>query len=566
MSVRSSASSGGLVCRNYEQFSGVDFSNRKDEVQLNRTPDAINVWKNYRSSNGKSIETRPSTELVKNYTDTIYGLYLYNNNKIVHSGTKLYSNDTEIYNGLENHKSIMFIFNSKLYILDGTNYMVYDGTTVTNVVGTVPITTLKLPLGSGTVYEKPNMLSDYRYNFVLGDGVTTEYYLSEKSIDNDFVPVITIDDVETTDFTVDYSIAKITFTTAPAIPSTEGQYNVSIKYKKVVENEYNKIANCTIVEIFDNRVFFTGNPNYKNIVFHSMLNDPNFVSSDSYYTEGDDGTAVKTLITGNNSIWAIKEPGQTNTSIFYHNPSIADEYGKVYPSVHSSVATGCVSKGINFNDSICFFSENGLERVTGDITTEQVVRHCSTMIDTKLLNETEYKNLDICEWEGYLIVSVANHIYIADSRGVFRNNDRYEYEWFYFEFDFDIEQVKNFNDTLYIISGTRLYTLTDESESRQVNSYFTTMSDEFSVPHMLKTTNKKASVIDIDGTSITVSVKTDNNQFTKIATYNSSNKGYIKPIVKAKKFKSIQLKISSNVPFSLYSATLEAYIGNMVKR
>jgi hypothetical protein len=566
MNVRSSASSGGLVCRNYEQFSGVDFSNRKDEVQLNRSPDAVNVWKNYRSSNGKCIETRPSTELVREYTDTIYGLYLYNNDKIVHSGTKLYKNETEIYDGLAEHKSVMFIFNSNLYILDGTNYMLYDGLTVDNVVGTIPVTTLKLPSGNGSDYEKPNMLSDYRYNFILGDGVTTEYYLNEKSIDNDFVPIITVNDIEVTEFTVDYNTAKITFSTAPDVPLTEGQYNVSIKYKKVVANEYNKIANCTIVEIFDNRIFFTGNPNYKNIVFHSMLNDAQFVSSDSYYTEGDNGTAVKTLITGNNSIWAIKEPGQTNTSIFYHNPSIADEYGKVYPSVHSSVATGCVSKGINFNDSICFFSENGLERITGDITTEQVIRHCSTMIDTKLLNEVDYKNLDICEWEGYLIVSVGKNIYLADSRGVFRNNDRYEYEWFYFEFNENISQVKNFNDILYIMSGNKLYTLTNTSEDRKVSAYFTTVSDEFSVPHMLKTTNKKASVIDIDGYNVEVSVKTDNNSFVKISTYNSKDKGYIKPIIKAKKFKSIQLKFSSEMPFSLYSATLEAYIGNMVKR
>ena len=32
--------------------------------------------------------------------------------------------------------------------------------------------------------------------------------------------------------------------------------------------------------------------------------------------------------------------------------SIDDEYGKIYPSAHSSITTGCIGKAINFNDDI----------------------------------------------------------------------------------------------------------------------------------------------------------------------------------------------------------------------
>ena len=38
--------SGSLITRNYANFRGVDFSNRKDEVSLHRSPDSINMWKN----------------------------------------------------------------------------------------------------------------------------------------------------------------------------------------------------------------------------------------------------------------------------------------------------------------------------------------------------------------------------------------------------------------------------------------------------------------------------------------------------------------------------------------
>lgn len=39
------STSGRLVTRNYSQFRGVDFSNRKDEINIYRSPDALNVWK-----------------------------------------------------------------------------------------------------------------------------------------------------------------------------------------------------------------------------------------------------------------------------------------------------------------------------------------------------------------------------------------------------------------------------------------------------------------------------------------------------------------------------------------
>ena len=70
-------SSGNLVTRNYTNFRGVDFSNRKDEVSLYRSPDALNVWKNYKSSNGRCIETRPDLELIGTYDNTIFGLFFY---------------------------------------------------------------------------------------------------------------------------------------------------------------------------------------------------------------------------------------------------------------------------------------------------------------------------------------------------------------------------------------------------------------------------------------------------------------------------------------------------------
>ena len=583
--------SGSLITRNYTNFRGVDFSNRKDEVSLYRSPASINMWRNYKNSKGRSIETRPDVDIVATYTDTVWGLffYTYNNTShmIVHSGGELYDNDKILtLDNINNvskqgymarQKSQAFVYNDKLYIKDGKQYLVYDGKKLTNVEGYIPTTTMsRSPSGGGTVYEDVNLLTGLRKNSFVADGESTEYMLDATGLDSIYTAKIWIDGKEVTrGFTVDANAGKVTFETAPAEPNTVGQDNVIIQFKKEVEGYRNRIDKCTLVEVFDNRVFFSGNPDYPNMLWHCSLEDPTYCSDLDYYQEGVDDAKIKALISGNNALWVMKEPSQTNTTIFYHTPTIDDELGKVYPSTHSSISTGCVSTGVNFNDDIVFFSERGLEGISGDVTTEQVISHRSTCVDSKLLNEANYKNVVLAEWEGYLLIITGKNIYLADSRAMMTNNNHKEYEYFYWEFGIDFKGTHTKDGVLYLfgeeqvkengayVTKHRVYTLTKTNS--EIEAYWTTLEDEFKYPQYQKTSNKKGCVVDIEGEAVTISVKTDNNTFEKIKTYENV-KGYVVPRIKKKKWKSIQLKFSSNKPFGLYSSTLEAYVGSYVKR
>lgn len=561
--------SGSLITRNYVNFRGVDFSNRKDEVSLYRSPEAKNMWKNYKNSKGRCVESRPDIELVKEFTDTIFGLFFYNYNKethtIVHSGTRLYDNDKIIYSSMAAHKSQAFVYEKLLYIKDGSKYLVYDGTTVKEVEGYIPTTTMsRSPNGGGSIYEDVNLLTGIRKNSFVADGVSTEYILDVESFDLDYKVRVWINGSEVTSgFSVNGNTGKVVFSKAPTEPNTVGQDNVVIQFKKDVKGYREKIDKCTLVEVFDNRVFFAGNPDYPNMLWHCSLEDPTYCSDLDYYQEGMDDSKIKALVSGNNALWVFKEPSQSNTTIFYHNPTIDDDYGKVYPSTHSSISIGCVATGTNFNDDIVFFSERGMEGISGDITTEQAAAHRSTLIDNRLLNEQNYKNLILEEWEGYLLVIVDNHIYLADSRAMMNNVTHNEYEWFYWELDINVTSTRIKDGVLYLCSGSKIYTLT--KTDTEIEAYWTTLDDEFGYPQYQKTTNKKGCVADIEGESVTVSVKTDNNNFETIKTYENT-KGYVAARIKKKKWKSLQLKFSSNRPFGLFSSTLEAYVGSYVKR
>lgn len=559
------------VNRIYSNFRGVDF--RGEEINLLRSPDALNVWKDYKET--ESIRTRPGAKLNTAFKDAVYGVFFYGKKMLVHSGKTLYKCEngetSALYEGLNEATSNSFIYDNVFYIKDGLNYLQYDGETIKDVVGYIPTTTIaRKPMGGGTKYEDVNMMSDFRKNSFLCDGTAFSFFLDVMNIDTDFAPEVTLNDVLVSpdEYTVDYAEGKIVFNnTAPDAPLTDGQDNLIVLFKKAIPQYRDCIAKCSLLQVFDNRVFFSGNPEHPNMVWNSSLNDPSYCSDLDYYKEGMDNSAVKGLVAGNNALWVFREPSDANTTVFYHTPSIDDEYGKVYPSAHSSITTGCVGKAINFNDDIVFFSERGMEGISGDVTTEQVVAHRSSLVDSKMLPKTEeernaYKNMVLAEWEGYLFVFIGNKAYLADSRARFTNEDHLEYEWFAWELEHDVICATVKDGVLYIGTNSGVYTLTDVNAN--IESYWVTPLDKFKYPHKLKTTNKRGCVAEATG-DISVYAKLEDTDFELIGEYKNITDYFVSRI-KRKKFKDIQLKFHSNTRFSLETVTLECFIGGYIKR
>ncbi len=584
-------SSGDLISRIYSNFRGVDF--RGEEINLVRSPDSLNVWKDYKET--ESIRTRPEMELLLSFDETVYGVFFYTANNIkmmlVHSGTKLYKVvdgvKTELYNGLNELRSDAFIYNNIWYFKDGKNYLQYDGNTICDVVGHIPTTSigrvatkLVARATSGKIHEDVNLLSPWRTNTFRGTGEQNViFYLDvpnfDDIVDGEMIKCIVkvngeeiphADDVGAgyDGFCYRQSGEKgyVFIHPAPPAPLTDGQDNVEITFRKTVDGYADRIKKCTLLQVFDNRVFFSGNKEYPNMIWHCSLNDPTYCSDLDYYNEGLDTAQVSGLVAGNNALWVFKEPSQSNTSVFYHTPTIDAEYGKIYPNTHSSIATGCVGKAINFNDDIVFFSERGMEGINGDVTTEQVTAHRSCMVDRKLTAEPNYKDMILEEWEGYLLVFVDNKVYLADSRATFANENHTEYEWFYWELSKNITCARVNNGVLYLGTNDGVYSLTDNESD--VESYWVTPKDKFKYPQYMKTTNKRGCVVEAVG-DISVFAKTEKTDFELIGEYKDITDYFVSRI-KRKKFKDIQLKFYSQKRFSLETATLECFIGGYLKR
>ena len=552
------------VRRLYSGFRGVDF--RGEEVSLQRSPDSLNMWRCYKDVQG--IRTRPGLKLHTAFSQPVYGIYGFHGDLLVHSGTKLYrvaGAETQVLGeGLKAKKSCGFAYGDKWYFLDGEHYLCYDGETLAPVEGHIPTTSIgRAPLGGGKVLEDVNLLSDYRINTFSGDEGSRAFHLDTEGIDKDFGPVATENGEDAEVSGVDWDKGVVTLKTAPGKPQTPGQDNVSIKFKKHKPGNKEKILGCTLLQIFDNRVFVAGNPGHPNTLWHSSLQDVSYFSDLDYYQEGLDNAPITGMVAGNNALWVFRAPGNAGTHVFYHTPTLDGDYGKIYPSVHSSVAVGCVGKAINFLDDMVFFSPRGMEGISGNITTEQGVSHRSSMVDRKLLAEKGYRDMLLEEWEGYLMIFVGDKVFLADSRQVFTHEGHREYEFYYWQLEKTPISTRVQDGVLYLGTEDGLYTL---DEGVAVPSWWTTPADKFGQPGLWKTMDGRPAIAEAQGAGLEISAKAaGEDRWTSVGIFDRVEDAAVFR-VKKKKFKDLRLKFAASKGFSLETVTVTAQVGGPLKR
>lgn len=616
---------GDKVTRKYANFRGVDF--RGEECSLNRSPDALNVWRNYKKL--ASIETRPGLEVFYNPTQGVRSMrwhksngveklyYIGRDDKKLHKWDKNTKVDTPLCT--VNDNGFFFEFEGKLYVHisdigTATNdnglameTCIYNASDEKFVAPFIPTTTIKKPpSGGGETYQDVNMLSPFRINTFRGDDKSNELRLDAQNLDKSYIPVVTIDgevvrwgnpkivtdtpgvvklvnqdEVNGRKTFMEYGYVKgyiRLYNTdgekliLPA-PKTDGQDNISVQFKKENKEYVNKIKGCTIAQEFDNRVFFSGNPAYPNMVWHSSLSDPSYFSDLDCYEDGKDAAPIRSLVAGNNALWVFRD-AEANNGVYYHVPTIDSDYGKVYPSSHSSISLGCAGRAINFNDDIVFFSRRGMESASTDITTEQFATHKSSLIDRKMITHPKYKDMIFAEWEGYLLVFMGNEVFLADSRAMLTNENHYEYEWYHWKLFRDDANVSVTCATvcdgvLYVGTERDIYAFKEDVTDVDVfkmciDSYWTTPKDKFGAANKLKTTNKKGCVVEATG-DVDIYAKVEDTGFELIGTNNGVDDYFVSRI-KRKKFKDIQLKFQSQTGFCLESATLECFVGGYIKR
>lgn len=377
------------------------------------------------------------------------------------------SEEDILFSSMNLRKSTDFICNNKLYLIDGKNYLVYDGSKVAHVKDNayIPTTYINIVPGekstnadAGVAYKPRNILSPkFRHTFIA-DGETLDYYMNEGELDSvDSVTVYGVEKKQGTDYTVDLTNGKITFKTAPPKPTEpypEAYAGVEILASKAwhsikgerVENSTDLITKCTLCTTYDNHVFMTGNPLFPNMLFWCMINgegtsdwftDPSYFSVTNFTSDGVGLAPITGIMCVSDTLMVLKGDTQQDSAIYFHTPYETGEdlHPKDYPSVQGLSGLGCMGACRNFLDDPVFVSRLGLEGVSQlKIASERANEHRSHLVDAKLVN-TDLTKVCLEEWGGYLcLLADGGKIFLADSRQRYQDTTgAVQYEWYYLE-------------------------------------------------------------------------------------------------------------------------------------
>ncbi|WP_101908873.1 hypothetical protein [Marasmitruncus massiliensis] len=432
----------------YTKFKGVDFSSDPALIASERSPWAPNLI----SDTGGNPEKRPGWRKLLSVDQPINGLYygVIDNQTtfLVHGGTKLYTWNEDgttaiIRENINNGKSVAFVLKNSIWILTGSEYLVYgmfDNPDYTEG-GTAPKQTLQIkdvteiayvpttiiaraPSGGGTVYESVNLLQPKRINKFLTTSEKT-YHLDSTSIQS--VEKVTLNGsvkTVTTDYTVNLTNGTITFTasTMPT-PPVAGQDNLEVEFSKPVEGYADRVKKCTIAALYgigtNDRVFISGNPNYRNTDWRSNVNDPSYFPDLNYARVGAEGTRIMGYLPLGSSLAIIKEDNQQDSTIFLRSAELSTGGEVLFPMRQGIAGVGAIAAGSvrMLRDEPLFLSHTGIYGIaTNAITYERTVQNRSYFVDAKLTKEPNMEKAVAIEWNGYFICCINSKCYILDGK------------------------------------------------------------------------------------------------------------------------------------------------------
>lgn len=447
-------SSPSIITRQYRSFRGLDYSADESQIDGSRSPLAVNMI----SDAGGWPQKRLGWRVLRRYTGRINGIYPYRKDDgtielIVHAGAAIYrdaSSPVKLRDSLKDDYSTSFYMANKLYILTGAQYLVYDGSSVKNVSDDAYTPTTRYgmkPTGSGTAYEKVNLLSPWRYNKFTGDGESKVYQLDVKELDDGKTVTVKVGGttLASSEFSVNYSEGKITFTTAPAKPAN-GLDNVEIKFCKTsklkdsTEKAESLILNCTICTTYgvstEDRVFVTGNPKHPATEYYSGLGDPSYFPDINFVEVGSADWPILNYLKFQGDLVIVKEHNAQEYTVWHQSGELLNGVA-AFPLRPGVAGIGAVAKrgAQQLLDDAMFLTPRGVFARVNSVAlvkVEQGVKCRSNRINRDILSRTDLKDAVSVVWDGYFILCfpATGECFVADSNQPQSNGG---YEWYYWK-------------------------------------------------------------------------------------------------------------------------------------
>lgn len=384
-----------------DEFHGVDFTNSPTNVDEKKSPNAPNMIRDVPGKVRKSM----GWHTVKQYSERINGVHFRREDTdgLVHSGTKLYKGDDEVYSEANDERSQSWQFGENLYIVDGKALLTYDGTDVklTSTAAKIPTLTIaKSPTGGGTPFEDLNLIQPAFIELFAGTETDKVYSMTFSGLD----AVVLVEKLQSngtwktlsagTDYTADLAAGKVTFTTAPGKSPITGEDNVRITASRLVAGYADRINKCRFGTLFGvngaaDRLFLSGNPDFVNYDWHSGQNDPTYWPDTGYSVIGTEKSAIVGYSIINDRLATHKDDQADGRNVVIRQGDLVDSEA-VFPVVNTLQGQGAVatySFAYLVNEPL-FLTKLGVYAITAqDITGEKYAQNRSFFVNGKLLEE-----------------------------------------------------------------------------------------------------------------------------------------------------------------------------------
>ena len=453
---------------NIGQFLGADLTNAPSYISPYRSPACPNM---IRESAGK-VRKWIGWQTEKQYSGRINGFHIYNgedgDRMLTHAGTKLYYGDSEIYSGMADERSASRQLNGKLIIADGKKLLMYykDGDTykcepVENKAFVPTVVISREPAGGGTTYQPINLLGKQRKDSFLGTETDKVYQLSATGISS-------VDKVEklnasggydtVTDFTVDKTTGKITFSTAPGKSPVAGQDNIIVTYSKTVDGYADKINSCDIITLYGvngamDRIFLAGDNKNSNRDYYCQMDNPTYWGDLWYCVIGQDSSQIMGYSVINDKLATHIDRSDNDTNIVLRAGTMMDDGTAAFRLSGSYQGSGAISKytfGVLETEPL-FLTESGIMAVTpSDVLGERFSQLRSYYLNGLLLKQN-LKEAVSATYDRFYMLAVGGYLFALDgTQASVEKNMPYsnrQYEGFY-RTNVPARVIANINGTL----------------------------------------------------------------------------------------------------------------------
>lgn len=430
--------------QNIDYFKGVDLYNASANVSPYRSPEAPNM---IRDEVGK-VRKRMGYRTTATFPARINGVFQLGEARLVHAGEWLYlSGEGEnalgvapavegyrlVRAGLNDKRSRAIPFGKKLYLLDGKEYLVFDGETVQAVSEAAAVPTIiisRSPGGGGSTLKPLNLLSRKWTEQFLGTDTDTVYKLTAEGLDEDAVTVQVAqadgawkDLKEGTDFTVDRAKGWVTFSKAPGKPLVTGMDNVKITAAKTREGYLERVNKCDVAALYGvngapDRIFAAGNPDFPNLDYYSEFNDPTYFGDTWYCRIGQDEAEIIGYTIIGNCLAAHKSNGGDGRNIILRAGNLDSKGEAAFPIVNTLQGEGAVSKYAfaSLGSEPLFLTRMGIYAVTNEyLTGEKYSQQRSLYLSNALQGMGErLADTAAISWRDFYVLGVEDKVYLLD--------------------------------------------------------------------------------------------------------------------------------------------------------